>query len=105
VTAKPSLGFGLIVTALFASVWEILDVVHSFALTTRIADYTGDSVIASTGDMLATLIGCAAAAYLPIWGSILLLIGLAELPHDNPWFVAAFFLSIFDAAGALTHLR
>jgi Protein of unknown function (DUF2585) len=93
---KPSLGFGLIVTALFASVWEILEntplIVHSFGQTTRVADYAGDSVIASIGDMLATLLGCAAAAYLPIWGSILLVIGLIQLPHDNPWFVAAIFL-------------
>jgi hypothetical protein len=33
-----------------------------------------------------------AAAYLPIWCSALLLIGIAQLPHDDPWFVAAIFL-------------
>ena len=97
---KPSLGFGLVVTALFSSVWEILEntslVVHSFALSTRVADYAGDSVVASIGDMLAAMLGCAAAAYLPIWGSALLLIGLAQLPHDNPWPVAAVFLGLDD---------
>ena len=67
---RPSLRSGLIVTVLLASVWEIIEntplVVHSFALSTRVADYTGDSVISSIGDMLATMLGCAAAAYLPI---------------------------------------
>jgi hypothetical protein len=96
---KPSLGLGLIVSALFASVWEVLEntpiIVHSFALSTRVADYTGDSVIASIGDMLATMLGCAAAAFLPLWCSALLLIGISQLPHDNPWFVAAFFFGDF----------
>jgi hypothetical protein len=46
--------------------------------------------------MLAAMLGCAAAAYLPIWGSILLLSGLAQLPHDNPWPVAAVFLGLDD---------
>jgi len=36
--------------------------ISSFRLTTRVADYTGDSVINSIGDMLATLLGCAVAA-------------------------------------------
>jgi hypothetical protein len=85
---KPSLGFGLIVAVLFASVWEILEntapIVHNFGLTTRVVDYAGDSVIASIGDMLATLLGCAAAAYLPIWCSALLVVGSTLLPHDNP---------------------
>ena len=53
------------------------------------------SVIATIGDMLATLLGCAAAAFLPIWCSALLLIGISQLPHDNPWFVAAFFFGDF----------
>jgi hypothetical protein len=46
--------------------------------------------------MLAAMLGCAAAAYLPIWGSTLLLIGLGQLPHDNPWYVAAIFLGLDD---------
>jgi hypothetical protein len=45
------------VAVLFATVREILEntpqIVRSFALTTRVADYTGDSVIASIGDILA----------------------------------------------------
>jgi Protein of unknown function (DUF2585) len=93
---KPSLRSGLIVAVLFASVWKILGntplIVHSFGLTTQVAGYAGDSVISSIGDMLATLLGCVAAAYLPIWGSLLLVIGLIQLPYDNPWFVTAIFL-------------
>jgi Protein of unknown function (DUF2585) len=92
---KPSLRSGLIVAVLFASVWEILEntapIVHSVGLTTRVVDYTGDSVIATIGDMLATMLGCAAATYLPIWCSALLVVGSTLLPHDNPWFVAAIF--------------
>ena len=45
---RPSLELGLIVTALFASVWKVVEtplIVHSFGLSTRVADYTGDSVI------------------------------------------------------------
>jgi Protein of unknown function (DUF2585) len=93
---KPSLTSGLIVAVLFASVWEIFEntapIVHSFGLTTRVADYAGDSVIATIGDMLATLLGCVATAYLPIWCSVLLVVGSTLFPHDNPWFVTAIFL-------------
>jgi hypothetical protein len=54
------------------------------------------SVIATIGDMLATLLGCAAAAFLPIWCSALLLIGISQLPHDNPGLSRRSSLVTFD---------
>ena len=55
----------------------------------------GDSVIATIGEMLATMLRCAAAAFLPIWCYALLLIRISQLPHDTPWFVVAFYFGDF----------
>lgn len=93
---RPSLGFALIVAALFASGWEIFEntplIIRSFGHVTGVPDYTGDSVINSIGDMLATMLGGALASSFPIWSSALLLVLLAVLPRDNTWPVVAVLL-------------
>jgi len=62
-------------------------VVKSYAISTRIADYGGHSVINAVADMLATLFGLVVAAALPVWSSVVLLLAITLLPHDEPWFV------------------
>lgn len=87
--ARPSVTRGLVIASGLGGVWEVLEntpmVVRSYALTTVVPDYVGDSTINSVGDMLATAAGILIAAYLPATVTVLLFgLGLF-LPHDNPW--------------------
>ena len=88
---RPSIPLGLLISGLIAAVWQVIGnaplVVKSYAISTRIADYSGHSVINSVADMLATLLGFVVAAALPVWLSVALLIAITLLPHDEPWFV------------------
>ena len=88
---RPSFSLGLLISGLVAAVWQVIGnaplVVESYAISTRIADYSGHSVINSVADMSATLLGFVVAAALPVWSSVALLIAITLLPHDEPWFV------------------
>jgi hypothetical protein len=87
--ARPSLAWGLMIAAAFAGLWEVLEntpiIVRSYAITTIVPDYAGDSIVNSIGDMLATAAGFLIAAYLPVAITLLLLAIGMFLPHDNPW--------------------
>jgi hypothetical protein len=84
---RASLALGLLIAASVAAVWEVLEnapfIVKSYARTTIVPDYAGDSVVNSTGDMLATIAGFLAAALLPPWLTVgLFFVGLF-FPHDS----------------------
>jgi hypothetical protein len=76
--------------------WEVIEntpfVVRSYAVSTQITGYTGDSVINSAGDMMATMLGFFAASFLPIWSPALVVFALNFLPHDRPWYLVQFFI-------------
>ena len=93
---QPSLPLGLLISGCVAAVWQVTGnvplVVKSYAISTRIAGYGGHSVINSTADMLATLLGFVVGAALPVWSSAVLLIAITLLPHDKPSFVVEWLL-------------
>lgn len=67
--------------ALFIEVsWEVIEntplVIDRYRETTAALGYSGDSVINSVSDMLMMCVGFLAARKLPLWASLLLLIGL-----------------------------
>jgi hypothetical protein len=95
-TRGPSLTSGVIISALFGALWEVLEntpmITNAYAKVTLVPSYAGDSLINSAGDMMATIVGFIAAARLPIWLAVLLFIAIGQLPHDRPWTVVAEFL-------------
>jgi hypothetical protein len=87
---RPSVALGLLVAVSFAAVWEIFEntpfIVSSYAKTTVVRGYAGDSVINSVGDMSVTIVGFVAALRLPGWLTVMLFyFAVFFLPHDHPW--------------------
>lgn len=71
--------------ALIAEVsWEVIEnspmVIERYRQTAAALGYSGDSVLNSVSDMLMMCVGFLAARKLPVWGSVLLLIGLEVVP-------------------------
>ena len=64
--------------------WEVIEntpfVIDRYRETATALGYSGDSVINSVSDMLMMCIGFLAARKLPVWSSVLLLIGLEVVP-------------------------
>jgi hypothetical protein len=88
---RPAGALGLLIVASFAAVWEILEntpFIVSYAKTTLVRVDVGDSVINSTVDMLATIVGYLTAARSPGW-LIAILVYLSffvfVFPRDNFW--------------------
>jgi hypothetical protein len=71
--------------------WEVLEntdlVIQRYRATTVSLGYYGDSVLNSIGDVTAAAIGCALAAWLPVWplvaGIVILETALALWIRDN----------------------
>ena len=89
-TTLPTIALGLLISVSVAGLWEVIEnapfVVTSFAKTTRVHGYVGDSVVNSMGDMLATVLGFLVAARAPTWLSIAIIAAiLFVLPRDNTW--------------------
>jgi len=80
---------GLILATLVESGWEQWENSNYIITRYRTAgfDYNGDSIVNSVGDMLSMVVGFLIAAVMPIWTSLLLLVGtelgMAWLIHDN----------------------
>lgn len=64
--------------------WEILEntpmVIEHYRQQALAAGYTGDSILNSLSDTLAMMLGFVAAWKLPVWGSIMLGLGLEGVP-------------------------
>ncbi len=64
--------------------WEILEntpmVIEHYRQQALAVGYTGDSILNSVSDTLAMVVGFVAAWRLPVWGSIVLALGLEALP-------------------------
>lgn len=81
----------LVIAMLLEAGWEIFEntafVIERYRTQTISRTYTGDSVINSVGDMLATLFGFLIAARLPAWLTVALLIAteitMLVLLRDN----------------------
>jgi hypothetical protein len=80
-----------VVALALESAWEVLEntdlVIQRYRATTVSLGYYGDSVLNSIGDVSAAAIGCALAAWLPVWplvtGIVVLEVALALWIRDN----------------------
>ena len=85
--------------------WEVLEntdlVIQRYRAATVSLDYYGDSVLNSVGDVSAAAIGCALAAWLPVWplvaGIVILEAALALWIRDNLTLNVLMLLRPFDA--------
>lgn len=77
------IGLWLVLAILFEASWEVFEntdfVINRYRRATISLDYYGDSVINSVGDILAMVLGFALAARLPIWATVVLVVGLEAL--------------------------
>jgi uncharacterized protein DUF2585 len=64
--------------------WEVIEnspfVIERYRETTAALGYSGDSILNSVSDMLMMCVGFLAARKLPVWASVLLLVGLELVP-------------------------
>ncbi len=74
------LGLRLVLAVLVEGSWEVFEntelVISRYREATISLDYYGDSVINSVADILAMIVGFAAASRLPVWTIVSLTIGL-----------------------------
>jgi hypothetical protein len=85
--------------------WEVLEntdlVIQRYRAATVSLGYYGDSVLNSVGDVSAAAIGCALAAWLPVWplvaGIVILEAALALWIRDNLTLNVLMLLRPFDA--------
>ena len=78
VARRQSLGRRLLFALLLECGWEVFEntdfVINRYREVTISLDYYGDSVLNSVCDVLAMLVGFFAAAWLPVWGTVLLVV-------------------------------
>ncbi|MCB1471327.1 MAG: DUF2585 domain-containing protein [Rhodobiaceae bacterium] len=71
---RATLGFRLVAATLLEAGWEVLEntdwIINRYREATIALDYFGDSIINSTADVLAMVLGFFLAARLPVWASI-----------------------------------
>jgi hypothetical protein len=91
VAPKAPLGLRLALAIGMEAAWEVLEntdfVINRYREATISLDYFGDSVVNSIGDIVFTIFGFLAAAYLPVWMTVALAaaieLGLAYAIRDN----------------------
>ncbi|MDH3263829.1 MAG: DUF2585 domain-containing protein [Paracoccaceae bacterium] len=81
----PRLGFGwrLAAATLVEAGWEVLEnsdlVIERYRTVTMALDYFGDSVVNSTADVLAMVVGFYMARWAPVWVSLATIVGFEVL--------------------------
>ncbi len=83
VARRLQVGWRLAIATLVEAAWEIIEntdaVISRYREVTISLDYIGDSVINSTFDILAMLVGFWLAARLPVWASVAIIVGFEVL--------------------------
>jgi hypothetical protein len=78
------LGLRLVLALAIEASWELFEntefIIDRYREDTAALDYHGDSVVNSLGDYLAAGIGFLAAARLPVWTSVALVLALEAVP-------------------------
>ena len=74
------LGVRFVLAVVLEGAWEVFEntdfVINRYRTVTISLDYYGDSVINSVADMLAMIVGFGAARALPVWATVVLVVGL-----------------------------
>ncbi|BAT58959.1 hypothetical protein GJW-30_1_01487 [Variibacter gotjawalensis] len=80
---RSSVALRLVLAVVIEGAWEIVEntdmIINRYRAGTISLDYYGDSILNSVSDNVAMILGFFAAAWLPVWGSVAMLIGFEVL--------------------------
>ena len=83
VARRLAFGWRLAIATVIEALWEIVEnseaVIERYRSVTIALDYYGDSVLNSFADILAMVLGFYLAARLPVWASVLIVLGFEAL--------------------------
>jgi len=83
VVPRMAIGWRLVIATVVECGWEIVEntdaMIQRYRDTTVSADYVGDSVLNSVSDVVAMWVGFALARFVPVWVSVLVVIGFEVL--------------------------
>ncbi|MDM8168906.1 DUF2585 family protein [Roseovarius sp.] len=83
VVPRMAIGWRLVIATVVECAWEIVEntdaMIQRYRDTTVSADYVGDSVLNSVSDIVAMWVGFALARFVPVWVSVLVVIGFEVL--------------------------